>query len=279
MTPLRRRMIEDLRLRGYAAATQENYVLAVSLLARHYGRSPDLLTPEEIRAWILYRIGCGLSADTVNQNLCAIKFFFERTLGRDWEVWGLPLQKRSSRLPTVLSHAEVHEFLGLLPAAMTRGLAWTMYETGARLFEALALRPGDVDGERLVLRICRGKGDRERHVPLAAATLERLRSLWRSHRSRDWLFPGRRPGRPLTNDAVQKAFGRVRAVSGFPKRVTPHTLRHSYATHLLERGVNIRVVQQMLGHKNVRATLRYLHVTDVSHDSVRAAVEGMVAAR
>jgi integrase/recombinase XerD len=270
MTPLRQRMIEDLQLRGLSAKTQDSYLRAVRQLAEHYHKSPDLITEEELRLYFLYlKNDKQVSRSGFNIALCGLKFFYERTLHREWVILDLPRRTREKKLPAVFSVAEVRQVLGCLHHARYRACLTTIYSCGLRLLEGVRLQVTDIDSERMMLHIQQGKGDKDRYVPLPAGTLTLLRHYWSTHRHPVWLFPApTRAGvppttatQPMNESGVQRAFKAALHESGVPKDASVHTLRHSYATHLLEAGVNLRLIQAYLGHSSPKTTALYTHLT------------------
>jgi site-specific recombinase XerD len=286
MTPLRRRMIGDLELRGYSERTVEAYVRAVSQLARFYGSSPDRLTEEQVRDYLLHLAGVQkVARGTHTIALCGIKFFYEKTLGRSWGVLGVARPKREKKLPVVLSREEVWRILDQVRIDGYRVCLTTIYGCGLRLMEGARLEIADVDSARGVLRV-RGKRRKDREVPLPAAALDLLRSHWRTHRSPSWLFPA--PTRhgiahsvahdagPVTRSSLQSAFHRAVVKSGIRKRAHVHTLRHSYATHLLEDGVTLRLIQEYLGHSSPRTTAIYTHLTREIREAARDPVNRLM---
>ena len=277
MTPLRRRMIEDLHLRGYAERTVEAYVRAVAQLARSYRTSPEALTEEQVRHYLVELNSVRkVARGTHTIALCGVKFFYEKTLARKWTVLGVALPKYEKKLPVVLSRDEVWKVLGSIRIAVYRVCLATISSCGLRLMEGARLQVPDVDGERKALHM-HGKGGRDRYVPLPEATLELLRRHWCSHRCPLWLFPAVPRHRaqapvdaamaPITRDTLQSAFRRAVRKSGIHKRAHVHTLRHSYATHLLEAGVNLRLIQEYLGHSSPRTTALYTHLTREIRDA------------
>jgi integrase/recombinase XerD len=261
MTPLRRRFIDDLRLRNYSPRTIETYVTGVVRLAKHFNRSPDRLGPDEIRAFQLHLLQRKVSWCMFNQTVCALRFLYTVTLGRPDMVGHIPFGKRAKTLPSVLSPEEVVQFLeGALPGR-DRTLLDVAYSCGPRLRELLNLQVPDIDSPRMVLHIRRGKGQKDRLVPLSPRLLEVLRGYWRACRPKLWLFPGVDGNKPLTDGAVQRLCRRTAKRAGLRKRITPHTLRHSFATHLLEAGVDLLSVQVLLGHSHFNTTAKYLHVS------------------
>jgi len=267
---LRERMIEDMQLRGFSVRTQQSYSRAVRKLAQHYHKSPDLVTEEELRQYFLYRTNVSRwSRVACTIALCGIKFFYENTLRKDWTHVGLVKPKRVKSLPTVLSVEEVRRTLACVHMFRHRVCLTTIYSCGLRLTEGRTMQIPDVDSDRMFLHV-RGKGNKDRYVPLPKRTLELLRDLWRTHRHPQWLFPA--PGRgghaeatankPMPIASVQMAFKEALAKARVHKKASVHTLRHSYATHLLEKGVDLRIIQQILGHANPQTTMVYTQLTE-----------------
>ena len=271
MTPLRQRMLEDMQLRGLSARTQECYVAAVRQFAEHFHTRPDRLTEEQLRQYFLYLANDKkVARATATIALCGLRFFYEQTLKQPWTTLRFVRPRREKKLPVVLSREEVRRILHAVRSPIYRACLTTIYAGGLRLLEGAQLQVTQVDGARLHLHI-HGKGAKDRYVPLAAPTLALLRAHWRTHRSPAWLFlaPPRRgvragtpvtPG-PVTRSSLQSAFARARRAAGVPKRASIHTLRHSFATHLLEAGVNLRIIQEILGHSSARTTQIYTHLT------------------
>lgn len=269
MTALRERMLEDLRLRGLAPKTQEAYVGAVRNLAAYYHKPPDQITEEELRQYFLYLTDVKhVAASTFTLALCGLKFFFQYTLQRDWPTLELVRPVHDKKLPVVLSVAEVQAILSRLRQVRYRVCLSTIYACGLRLQEGVHLQVGDVDGQRRLVHVRHTKGRRDRYVPLATRTLEMLRGYWLSHRHPLWLFPSPHRDAPMDVSGVQKAFQAALRESGVAKRATVHTLRHSWATHLLEAGVNLRVIQAYLGHASPTTTAIYTHLTRQAEDRV-----------
>ena len=262
-------MIDDMKLRGLSANTQQAYVLAVRQLAEHYRRPPDRISQEELRTYFLHLITVKKAArQTITIALCAIKFLYERTLGRKWLLFSVVRPPRRKKLPVILGQEEVRRILGQVRIPVYRACLTTIYSCGLRATEGAELQIPDVDNSRMVLHV-RGKGGKDRQVPLPTRTLEILREHWKSHRSPCWLFPAPTRSkqarsdneRPVTRDSLWGAFRRALKTSGIHKRANLHSLRHSYATHLLERGVNLRLIQVYLGHTSARTTQIYTHLT------------------
>jgi integrase/recombinase XerD len=270
MTPLRQRMIEDLQLRGLSARTQEMYVRAVRQLAEHYHKSPDCITEEELRDYFLYLKNVkhySRSASTIA--LCGIKFFFDHTLKRDWTTLSFVRAPREKKLPVILSRDEVQRLLACVRLPRYRVCLSTIYACGLRLQEGTHLQVRDIDSARMLVHVRHGKGGKDRYVPLPQRTLERLRQYWVTHRHPILIFPA--PGRggislstataPMPRSSVQGAFREALKDSGIHKQASVHTLRHSWATHLLEAGVNLRLIQAYLGHNSPTTTSVYTHLT------------------
>lgn len=271
MTPLRQRMIHDLQLRGYSERTVGAYVHPVAQLARFYHASPDTLTEEQIRDYLLHLSTVQkVSRSTHTIALCGIKFFYEQTLGRSWTVFDVARPKGEKKLPVVLSRDEVWRILAAVRISVYRACLTIIYACGLRLLEGARLQVPDVDSARKLLHI-HGKGAKDRFVPLSDAALALLREHWRTHRNPLWLFPtGSRSHTaplhdpafgPISRSSLQSAFVRAVQKCGIHKRAHVHTLRHSYATHLLEAGVTLQLIQEYLGHKSARTTTIYTHLT------------------
>jgi site-specific recombinase XerD len=261
MTPLRQRFIDDLRLRNYARRTIDTYVSRVACFAKHFGRSPEVLGPEEVRAFQLHLLERRVSWSSFNQAVCALRFLYGTTLGRAEQLPFIPFGKRPKTLPTVLSPDEVLRLLNAAPAGRDRVLLEVAYGCGLRLNELLHLRVTDIDSARMVIHVRQGKGAKDRLVPLSLRLLEELRVYWRLCRPRTWLFPGQKQDGTMTPSNIQRRFGRVLKKVGLSKRCSMHTLRHSYATHLLEAGVDVLTLKALMGHTSLQTTARYLHVS------------------
>ena len=279
MTPLRQRMIDDMQLRGLSASTQEGYVNAVRHLAEHYHRSPEELSEEDLRQYFLYLANeKKVARSTATIAICGIKFLYEQTLQQQWSTLRLVRPPRGKKLPVILSREEVRRALAAVRIPAYRACLTTIYACGLRANEGAHLRVEDVDSGRMFLHIIRGKGNRDRYVPLPEPTLQMLRAYWRTHRSRPWLFPApARPWRdhgltsgdgPVDRGCLHAAFKRALRHSGIAKRAHVHTLRHSYATHLLEAGINLRIIQENLGHRSARTTQLYTHLTQEMKDAI-----------
>jgi integrase/recombinase XerD len=264
MSPLRQRMLDALVLRGMALRTQESYIDAVARLARHYRRSPDTLNAEQVQEFLLHLLReRQRSRSTVNQYGCAFRFFYGTVLGLDGEVFHIPLGIAPQRLPEILSREEIARLFAVTTRLGPRTFLMLAYGTGLRLSELLHLRVADIDShaDRMCIRVVQGKGGKDRYVPLPEDVLQLLRSWWHSAHPRLWLFPGHGDGSQPINDATaQKWYQGARSRAGITKRGGIHTLRHCYATHLLEAGVDLHSLSQWLGHRHVSTTSRYLHL-------------------
>jgi integrase/recombinase XerD len=265
-TPLRQRMIEDMQLRGLAERTQDSYVRSVRQLAEYYGKSPARVSEAELRQYFLYlQQEKKVSASTLGVRLNGIKFLYEHTLKRSWPLLQLIHPAVVQKLPVVLSEAEVRQVLGLVRREHYRVCLSTIYSCGLRLLEGVQLQVDQIDSAHMQLHIRRAKGGKERIVPLPSRTLVMLREQWQQHQHRVWLFPGVREGRlakgPMNESGVGRAFRAALAESGINKAAKVHTLRHSWATHLLEAGVNLRLIQSWLGHTSLSTTAIYTHLT------------------
>lgn len=278
-TPLRERMRSILRTRNYSPRTEETYISAVARFARHFGRSPDQLGAAEIteyQTWL--REDKKISASLFNQIVCALRFLYGEVLGRSAEVERIAFARSERRLPVVLSPAETARFLSSLAVPRYRVLLTTIYSAGLRLGEALALRGGDIDSQRMVIRIRQGKGRKDRYVPLSPMVLELLREHWRREKLIDLLFPSSMDRtRPLGESTLQRYVRRAAQAAGFRKIITARTLRHSYATHLIEKGTSTRVVQVLLGHTNVHTTETYTHVSPQTLGTIISPLDQLVA--
>ena len=270
MTELRKRMIECLQLRGLAERTQEAYTRAVRQLAAHYHKSPDLISEAELRQYFLFLKNCKhYSRNTMTVAICGIRFFYEQTLNRNWAIFGIVRPAPGKKLPVILSLAEVRQILGRIRLLRYQVCLTTIYSCGLRLQEGTHLQVADIDSARLMIHVRHGKGAKDRYVPLPQRTLQLLRQYWATHRNPVLLFPaeGRdhidlpQATEPMSKSSVQDAFHAALKDSGNHKRASVHTLRHSWATHLLEAGVNLRLIQEWLGHNSPKTTSVYTHLT------------------
>jgi integrase/recombinase XerD len=261
MSPLRRRMIEDMTIRNLSPATQQSYLHAVSKFSQYFGRSPDRLDPEDVRAYQVHLASKGVSWGSLNQVVCALRFFYGVTLDQATIPERIPYAREPRKLPTVLSADEVVRFLEAVSSLKARVALTTAYAAGLRVSEVAALRVRDIDSQRMVMRIEHGKGGKERYVMLCASLLGILRSYWHLARPKPFLFPGRTADTPINPTVLHAACRSAAAAAGLDKRVSVHVLRHSFATHLLESGVDIRIIQVLLGHENLSTTARYTRVS------------------
>jgi len=260
MTPLRQRFLDDLRLRNYSPKTIQAYLAGVVRFARYFGRSPDQLGSEEVRRFQLHLLEDKVSWSQFNQTVCALRCFYSVTLGCSEQLPLIPYGKRPRTLPSVLAPEEVVRLLEAARPGPERLRLQVAYACGLRISELTRLQVTDIDSARMVVLVRQGKGHKDRLVPLSPRLLQELRAYWRHYRPTRWLFPGTSPDQPLCPATVQKQCQRAVRRAGLRKRCTPHTLRHSYATHLLEAGVDLVTLQALLGHSDLRTTAHYLHV-------------------
>ena len=260
ISPLRRRMIEDMKIRNLSPETQQSYVRAVAKFSRHFGQSPDRLGVEEVRRYQVHLTSQRIAWASLNQIVCALRFFYGVTLGRAEEMELIAYARAPRKLPVVLSGEEVVRFLEAVPGLKSRVALTTAYAAGLRLSEVVALAVGDIDSSRMVIRIERGKGGKQRQAMLSVQLLSILRGYWRLTRPRTWLFPGRDRKRPISPKMLSMACQAASEAAGLTKHVTVHTLRHSFATHLLESGTDLRIIQVLLGHNHLSTTALYTQV-------------------
>jgi len=262
-TPLRQRMTEDMQVRNLARNTQTSYVQQVSLFARHFNKSPELLGPEDIRTYQVYLTNeRKLAPGSVVIAVSALRFLYKVSLKKDWSFEDLiPAPKKPQKLPVVLSPEEVLQFLGCVGNTKQRAILTTCYAAGLRISEAVHLKPTDIDSQRMVIRVEQGKGQKDRYVMLSPKLLETLRTYWRAVRPQGgWLFEGDVSGQPITRNAVALACRNARQLSRIRKPISPHSLRHAFAVHLLESGTDVRTIQLLLGHRSLATTARYLRI-------------------
>ena len=267
MSPLRRRMTEDMTIRNLSPATQRSYIHAVSRFSQYFGHSPDRLGLEEVRAYQVHLASKGVAWGSLNQVVCALRFFYGVTLGEATIPERIAYAREPLKLPAVLSADEVVRFLEAVSSLKARVALTTAYAAGLRVSEVAALKIGDIPGSspgtsrRMAMRIEHGKGGKERHALLSQTLLGILRDYWRLARPPLYLFPGRTPDKPVEANVLYAACRTAAAAAGLDKRVSVHVLRHSFATHLLEQGADIRVIQVLLGHENLSTTARYTRVS------------------
>jgi site-specific recombinase XerD len=276
-------MMQELQLRGYSPRTVEAYLHPVAQLARHYHTAPDQLTQEQVRDYLIHLSTVRkVSRSTHTIALCGIKFFYQHTLGREWKVFEIARPRAEKKLPAVLSRDEVARILAAVRIPVYRVCLSTIYTCGLRLLEGAQLQVPDIDGDRKLVHVHHGKGAVDRYVPLADATLTLLREFWRTHRNPLWLFPAtpksrsQTPG-PISRSSLQSAFVRAVRQCGIRKQAHVHTLRHSYATHLLEAGVALQLIQEYLGHKSARTTTLYTHLTRELREAALEPINSLTA--
>lgn len=261
MTALRQRMRDDLQLRNYSDQTMRAYLSCVAAFARHFHTAPDRLGPEHVRAYQLYLVQQKKVAwSTFNQTVCALRFFYHTTLGVSWMIEHIPYPRRPRQLPMVMSRADVAALLTAPRNLKHRAMLTTLYAAGLRVSELCALQVPDIESPRMVIRVRQGKGHRDRLVMLAPRLLQLLRQYWKQYQPPLWLFPGRAPLTPIAADSVWRMCRHVGQVAQLPYPVFPHLLRHAFATHLLEDGIDLRRLQLLLGHRRLDTTSLYLHV-------------------
>jgi site-specific recombinase XerD len=260
ISPLRRRMIEDMTIRNLSPATQRSYIHAVKRYSLYFGRSPDLLGLEDVRTYQVHLAAKGIAWATLNQVVCALRFFYGVTLVQDEVPERIPYARRRQALPEVLSRDEVVRFLEAVSSLKCRVALTTAYATGLRVSEVVGVEVRNIDSGRMVIRIENGKGGKDRYVMLSTQLLGILRAYWRLTRPQRFLFPGRAPDTAVNVTVLHGACRSAYAAAGIAKKVSVHTLRHSFATHLLEQGTDIRIIQALLGHNNLSTTARYTRV-------------------
>jgi integrase/recombinase XerD len=265
MTELRRKMLEELQLRNYSPNTQRAYIRCVADFAKHFEAAPDRLGPEHVREYQLFLVQRKkLSWSPFNQTVCALRFFYHDVLHRNWMIEHLPYPRHEQKLPVVLSPSEVAALFQSTPNLKHRAILMTIYAAGLRVSELINLQVTDIDSQRQLICVRQGKGHKDRQVMLSSKLLELLRTYWKRYRPRTWLFPGRNPQRPIIQTTVWHICDQARATAHLSKRVSPHTLRHCFATHLLEDGTDLRRIQILMGHRNLKTTAKYLHVSNLA---------------
>ncbi len=262
MTSLRQRMTEDMQIRNLAVNTQESYVQQVSLFARYFNQSPELLGPEQIRAYQVYTTNeKKLSTGSILIAISALRFLYRVTLKKEWTFEDIiPAPKKPQTLPVVLSPEEVIQFLTCVASRKHRAILTTCYAAGLRVSESIALTPPAIDSKRMVLRVEQGKGMKDRYVMLSPKLLEILREWWRVEKPEHWLFTGDMPGQHITRAAVERECQKAHRICKIPKPITPHSMRHAFAVHLLEQGTDVRTIQLLLGHRSLATTAKYLRI-------------------
>ena len=273
VSPLRRRMIEDMTVRNLSPATQRSYLHAVAKFSRYFSRSPDRLDIEDVRAFQVFLVSQKISWPALNQTVCALRFFYGVTLNRPEIPERIAYAREPRKLPVILSADEVVRFLEAVPSLKTRTALTTAYAAGLRASEAVSLKVADIDSSRILIQVRHGKGAKDRTVMLSPQLLAILRTYWRLARPREWLFPGRDESKPIDVQVLHAACRSATKAAGLAKRVTVHTLRHSFATHLLESGVDIRIIQVLLGHNSLSTTARYTQVATTTIAKTRSPID------
>ena len=265
MTELRRKMLEELQLRNYSLHTQRAYIRCVAEFAQHFNTTPDQLGPEQLREYQLLLVQNKKFAwSQFNQAVCALRFFYHKVLHRNWMIEFIPYPRHEQKLPVVLSPTEVSALFQNTPNLKHRTILMTIYAAGLRVSELMNLRVTDIDSPRQLICVRQGKGRKDRQVMRSPKLLEILRTYWKRYRPRTWLFPGRNPEYPITQATVWRICEQARTAAHLTKPVSPHTLRHCFATHLLEDSTDLRRIQILLGHRNLKTTARYLHVSNLA---------------
>jgi site-specific recombinase XerD len=273
MSPLRRRMIEDMTIRKFAPKTQHDYVQRIKNFAAFLGRSPDTASFEDVRRYQLHLVSSGVSVPTLNQTVSILRFFFRVTLKRHEIVEHTHAIHEPRKLPVVLGPEEVARLLNAAPGLKYKAALSVAYGAGLRATEVVSLKVSDIDSKRMIIRIEQGKGGKDRNVMLSPHLLELLRTWWKAARPRGWLFPGRDPAQPMTTRQLNRACHAAAQMAEINKRVSLHTLRHSFATHLLEQNTDVRVIQVLLGHSKLDTTALYTRVATKMISEVRSPLE------
>ena len=278
MSPLRRRMIEDMTIRKFAPKTQHDYLQRVKSFTAYLGRSPDTASSEDVRRYQLHLTASGVGIPTINQTISTLRFFFKVTLGRPDLVERATFVREPRKLPVVLSPEEVARLLDAAPALKYKAALSVAYGAGLRASEVVALKVSDIDSKRMIIRVEQGKGRKDRYVMLSPHLLELLRAWWRAARPQGWLFPGRDPVQPMTTRQLNRACHAAAHMAEIGKPVSMHTLRHSFATHLLEQNIDIRVIQVLLGHAKLDTTALYTRVATKTIQQVMSPLDHITLA-
>lgn len=269
MKPLRKKMIAWMERKNYSASTIKCYVNSVSMLARYYNKCPSQLTEQQVADYLNYITKKrGYSYGSISGAHSGIKLFWKQILDREWNTKLLPRPKRPKQLPEILSLDEVHQLLELTRNPKHKTMLSLLYTTGLRMGELIRLKPSDIDSKRMVVRVRQGKGKKDRYTRLTPKMLEQLRAYWKAHRPKVYLFEGLIAGKHISDSSVQKVFQQARQRAGIKRQVGVHVLRHCFATHLLEAGVDSMMIKQMLGHAHLSTTARYLHVQSTGFDAI-----------
>ncbi len=276
MTPLRERMIGDMQIRNLTPSTQDCYVRQVAGFARYFAKSPELLGPEEIRDYQLHLLRDREASSSLHiQVVAALRFIYRTTLRKSWPVEAIPYPKKPRKLPVVPGREEVAQFLGAARNLKHRAMLTSMYACGLRVSEVTHLRVQDIDSRCMILHVQQGKGRKDRVVSLPQRLLDLLREYWKEYRPEDWLFLGNSKDRPIRAGSVRHACAKICRDSGLKKKLSPHSLRHAFATHLLEDGTDLRTVQLLLGHRSLNTTSRYTHVSTERLRAVRSPLDSL----
>jgi len=254
-------MLDDLKIRNLTKGTQASYINQVARFARYFGRSPEELGPEHIRTWQVHLVDRGLSWSALNGAVCALRFFYCVTLRRNWVIEHIPFAKKEKALPVVLSPEEVQRLFEAVDNLKHRAMLMVAYSGGLRVSEIANLHLADIDSQRMMIHVRAGKGKKDRFVPLSPKLLDELRRYWLLARPRSFLFPGANQHKPITRSSISQMCKNAAYRANLKKRVSPHTLRHAFATHHLEAGTDVRTIQMLLGHGSIRTTCRYMHVS------------------
>ncbi len=275
MSTLRNKMIQQMQLKGYGNRTIKTYIDCIQSLSKHYKSSPDLLTTDQIRQYIHFNLTeKKLSKSWANQTISALKILFCQVLKREWNSVDIPRVRREKKLPVVFAKEEVGMILGSLRNIKHKALLMLTYSSGLRLGELRALKVSDIDSKRMLVRVRQGKGFKDRYTILSAVALELLRTYWKMYNPADWLFVSRHGGQ-LSDRTIQGVFKKALKQSGVGKSAGMHSLRHSFATHLMEQGVSLPIIQQLLGHRSLRTTSVYLHVQQYSVFAVKSPLDSL----
>ena len=274
MTTLRERMIREMQLRNFSPATQRNYLYAVAGLARHFNRPPDQLGTRHVEDYLLHLLQARkLAAGSCHAMLTAIRFFFLVTLGRDPKTLPLPPLSTSHRLPEILSHGELQRLFGAAPSGKHRVLLMTTYSAGLRVSEVIRLKPSDIHADRMLIRVVQGKGRKDRYSLLASRILKELRTYWKNERPHPWFFPGQKRHCHMGKRMAQTIYSTALRKASLQRGGGIHTLRHCFATHLMEAGFDIRIIQDLMGHRSILTTMRYLQVTRKNLDGTKSPLD------
>lgn len=273
MTTLRQKMLEDLKIRNYSPNTQEVYIRRVAMFAKYFGKSPDLLDQTDIRNYQIYLTHeKKVSWCVFNQTVCALRFLYKFTLGKDWAIEHIAYAKTKKKRPVILSQSEIISLLNVIDNLKHRTMVMTMYAIGCRVSELTSLKTSDIDSSRMLVRLD-GKGGKERLVPLSPELLKQLRIYWLKYKPENWFFAGQIPGRSITSKSVWEVCQKAGRMAKLKKNVSPHTMRHCYATHLLESGADLRTIQILLGHNSIKSTAIYTHVSNKLLASIPSTLE------